>query len=87
MYSCDILTPAELADRLRVPITWVYEHTAKGCGNPVPVLRVGRYLRFVWPDVEQWLRRGQQPAIAVPRWEYLVQPTGNDGEWQAQLIN
>lgn len=87
MESCDILTPQELSDRLRVPITWVYEHTAKQCANPLPCLRVGRYLRFLWSDVDQWLRRGQKPVIAMRACEYLVQPSGNDSEYLAQLIN
>jgi hypothetical protein len=55
----DILTPQELADRLKVGLAWVYEKSReRGThnGNPLPVLRCGRYLRFSWPDVVAWLR-------------------------------
>jgi hypothetical protein len=54
----DILTPGELADRLKVDVSWIYEKSRKRGKNdrPLPVLRCGRYLRFVWPDVCEWLR-------------------------------
>ncbi len=59
----DILTPTELAERLRVPLSFVYEKSrtrGNQGGNPLPVLRCGRYLRFSWPDVCEWLR--SEPA-------------------------
>lgn len=59
----DILTVAELAKRLKVPASWVYEKSrARGqfSGEPLPVLRCGKYLRFSWPDVVQWLRTNQK---------------------------
>ena len=57
----DILTPEQLAQRLQVGVSWVYEKSrsrGKHSGKPLPVLRCGRYLRFHWPDVCQWLRSG-----------------------------
>jgi len=47
----DILTPEQLAERLKVPLSWVYKNVRR-----LPVLRCGRYLRFSWPDVCDWLR-------------------------------
>lgn len=54
----EILTPEEVALRLRVKVTWVYEksRTRGKHGKPLPVLRCGRYLRFCWSDVCEWLR-------------------------------
>ena len=49
----DILTPQELAQRLKVPLSWIYK---KSAANGMPVLRCGHYLRFSWPDVCAWLR-------------------------------
>jgi excisionase family DNA binding protein len=49
----DILTPAELAERLKLPLSWVYKQSAKGS---IPVLRCGQYLRFDWSAVSEWLR-------------------------------
>jgi hypothetical protein len=56
-----ILTPEELAKRLKVGVSWVYEKSrsrGKHGENPLPVLRMGRYLRFAWPDVVDWMRAG-----------------------------
>ena len=59
----DILTPEQLAERLKLAVSWVYEKSrARGNGrNPLPVLRCGRYLRFSWPDVCEWLRSNNSP--------------------------
>lgn len=51
----DILTPAELAARLKVNPQWVYEQMRPSRKNPVPVLRAGRFLRFSWTAVCQWM--------------------------------
>jgi hypothetical protein len=61
----DILTPDQLAERLQVTVNWVYEKSrSRGThsGTPLPVLRCGRYLRFYWPDVCEWLRDGEAQA-------------------------
>jgi len=52
----DILTPQELAKRLKVPLSWVYKQSARRGPESIPVLRCGMYLRFSWPDVCSWLR-------------------------------
>lgn len=55
----EILTPEQLAERLQVGVNWVYEKSrSRGdhSSKPLPVLRCGRYLRFYWPDVCEWLR-------------------------------
>ena len=51
----DVLTPAEVAKRLKVKIGWVFEKTRSNCPNPLPCYRVGRYLRFNWVTVSSWL--------------------------------
>jgi excisionase family DNA binding protein len=53
----DILTPEELAARLKVPKSWVYEKTRSRnrMGKPLPCLRLGRYIRFDWTRVVEWL--------------------------------
>jgi hypothetical protein len=59
MKAEEILTPDQLAKRLQVRVNWIYEKSrSRGThtGKPLPVLRCGRYLRFYWPDVCEWLR-------------------------------
>ena len=46
MKAEDIIMPDELAAKLRVPDSWVYEKTGGRCRNPIPCLRLGRYVRF-----------------------------------------
>jgi hypothetical protein len=64
----DILTPAELAARLKVPITWVFEKTRKRKGStaPLPVFKIGRYLRFSWKSVSEWLDSTRKGGMPVP---------------------
>jgi len=39
----NLLTSEDLADRLRVPLSWVYEQSRMG---NIPTYRIGRYIRF-----------------------------------------
>jgi hypothetical protein len=57
----DLLTAEELAARLNVPASWIREQTRSRSltGDPLPHLRLGRYVRFQWdsPELQGWLRR------------------------------
>ena len=59
--SPGLLTPAELAARLRVAESWVREKTRERARqrdkDPLPVVRLGKYVRFSWPAVLEWLAR------------------------------
>ena len=46
-------TVEELAARLKVCRTWIYERTRK---NEIPHIRCGRYIRFEPEKVDNWLR-------------------------------
>jgi hypothetical protein len=58
-----VLTPEELAERLKVPVSWVYENTRTRAKvrnlDPLPSIRLGKYLRFYWPEIEKWLEKRQ----------------------------
>jgi excisionase family DNA binding protein len=62
----EILTPAQIAERLQVKRSWVYEQTRERAGiqgpDQFPHIKLGRYLRFDWTDVLQWLERHKIPA-------------------------
>ena len=59
----NLLTPEELADSLKVEVSWVYDQTRSRAAvrndDPLPCIRMGKYLRFYWPEVEKWLERRQ----------------------------
>lgn len=59
-----ILTIDEVAARLKVSPRWVYEKSRRRCQNPLPVIRIGRYLRFNWIDVSTWLQRQSTGGVA-----------------------
>jgi predicted DNA-binding transcriptional regulator AlpA len=54
-----VLTVAEVAARLKVPESTIYERTRfRGRQGSVPLLphrRVGKYLRFISTEIDQWL--------------------------------
>jgi len=62
--SEDILTPEEVAARLKVPESWVYEKTRARCRNPIPCMRLGRYIRFDWQNIIKWLSTESQQEAA-----------------------
>jgi predicted DNA-binding transcriptional regulator AlpA len=55
----DLLTPDQLAARLQVSKSWIFEQSrarAKARNtHPLPVIRMGKYLRFSWRAVSEWL--------------------------------
>ena len=60
MSHVEVIDSNELAKRLNVPETWVRSRTnSKRTSDPIPHLRLGRYVRFPWGSVElrEWLDR------------------------------
>jgi excisionase family DNA binding protein len=43
-----LLTPDDLAAKLKVPVSWVYEQSRQG---KIPTHRIGRYIRFDLSEV------------------------------------
>jgi len=50
----ELLEPEELAERLKVPVTWVYEQSRQG---GIPTHRIGRYIRFDLNEVIESQRK------------------------------
>jgi len=48
------LTVEELAQKLRVPKSWVYSQTRKTGAGSLPRVKFGKYLRFEWNSIQQW---------------------------------
>jgi hypothetical protein len=53
------LTPEDLAAYLRVRVRWIYEHARCTCSDPIPHLKLGKYIRFnpESPEFQAWLQR------------------------------
>jgi excisionase family DNA binding protein len=50
-----ILTIEQVAERLQLKPSTVYELTRRRSRRPLPVLRAGKFLRFRWSEIEAWL--------------------------------
>ena len=62
-----LLTVREVAEILKVPTTWVYEHARPSCANPLPFLKVGKYLRFIATDIMTYVRDSRDSAAPQHR--------------------
>ena len=59
-FDYEVLTSAELAERLKVKESWVVDQS-KRCRthDPIPVFRLGKHRRYRWgsPELNAWLDR------------------------------
>ena len=55
----EIVDAEELAKRLNVPESWVYEQVRTRATDPMPHLRLGKYVRFQpgSPEFKAWLEK------------------------------
>ena len=58
----DLLTIGQLADLLRVKVSWLYAQTS---AKKIPFLKLGGRLRFRRADVEKWIE-GQVVKPVAP---------------------
>jgi excisionase family DNA binding protein len=52
-----LLTVEEVADMLKVPVSWVYERTRSRASDRIPGFRLGKYWRFREADMFAWIER------------------------------
>lgn len=50
-----LLTVNEVAQSLKVPVSWVYERTRRRGAERMPHIKLGKYLRFELANVRTWL--------------------------------
>jgi excisionase family DNA binding protein len=55
--SLTLLSVEEIAERLNVPVSWVYSRTREKGPDAIPRLKVGKYLRFELEKVLAWIRK------------------------------
>ncbi len=53
----EILTVTEVAGILKVPVSWIYDHTRPRRQNPLPSFKMGKYLRFRASDIRAYILR------------------------------
>jgi excisionase family DNA binding protein len=56
----ELLTVEEVASLLKVPKSWIYEHTRKRGAERLPHVKLGKYLRFFESEVRDFLKRCSQ---------------------------
>jgi excisionase family DNA binding protein len=52
-----LLTVDEVAEILKVPVSWVYERTRRRGADRIPGFRLGKYWRFREADLLAWIDR------------------------------
>ena len=59
MPDYEILDCATLAERWKVPESWVRDQVRIRVTDPIPHVQFGRYVRFEWqhPDLMEWFER------------------------------
>jgi excisionase family DNA binding protein len=65
----ELLTVHDAARFLRVPVSWVYEHTRPESQDRLPHLKVGKYLRFDARDLHAYVdaKRVASRRLSRPR--------------------
>ena len=62
----DLLTPEQLAERLQVKKSWIFEQTRNRAKfrntRPLPCIRLGKYIRFSWIAVSEWLQNSENSS-------------------------
>ena len=57
-----LLTVEEVAELLKVPVSWVYARTRRRAADRIPGFRLGKYWRFREGDVLAWIERQRAGA-------------------------
>jgi len=57
---------AEFAKRISMTESWVRNQTRSNCSDPIPHVKLGRYVRFEWnsPELNAWWDRHRKGHTA-----------------------
>jgi excisionase family DNA binding protein len=53
----ELLTIQEMAERLKVRVSWLYARTRQTGSGAIPRIKVGKYLRFRLDEVMDWVQK------------------------------
>lgn len=56
-----IMTLEQVAEKLGMSASWVYNHTRTRVENPLPFRKFGKYLRFLEPEINEWIMEASLP--------------------------
>jgi excisionase family DNA binding protein len=62
-----LLTVHDAARLLNVSVSWVYEHTRDTCDDRLPVVKLGKYLRFDHRDLRAYIDAKREVCHRTPR--------------------
>lgn len=51
-----LLNVKQLAEKLNVPVSWIYDRTRNGSDDHIPHYKVGKYIRFSEEEVLNYLQ-------------------------------
>ena len=52
---------------LNVSVSWIYEHVRPGVDDPLPGVKLGKYVRFDLRDLRQYIERKRDSARSPHR--------------------
>ena len=61
----ELLTVQEAAQFLKVPPSWIYDHVRPDAADRLPVLKLGKYLRFDVRDLREYIERKRQASARL----------------------
>jgi excisionase family DNA binding protein len=61
----ELLTVKEVAELLRVPVSWVYDRTRRRSLDRLPGIRLGKYWRFRQAEVLAWVESQRERSNAT----------------------
>ena len=68
MNRVELLTVEEVAQRFKVPKSWLYERTRPNGPERIPHIRLGKYVRFEESAITEFLKRHRvEPSIPQPK--------------------
>ena len=61
----EVIDSKELGRRWCLPESWIREQTRSRAVDPIPHVRLGRYVRFEWnsPELLKWWKRRRASAV------------------------
>lgn len=62
-----LLTVHDTARFLKVSVTWVYEHVRPEADDRLPVVKLGKYLRFDKRDLQAYIDAKRAESRRLPR--------------------